>query len=625
MRKSLKKSLIYLIMTMLIMPTWLVTGMLNASHAKAAGPTKLVEWNFPNNPDDAIADGGTIDNLGKSISTGGGTSSIDFVNAGSTTNSARATGWDNGLGSKYWIVNIVTTGYKNIKLSSKQKSSNTGPKDFKLQISTDGLGWSDVSGGDVTVANNYTTGVLTNLVLASTANNQPNLQIRWIMTSDLAVGGGNVGSSEASAIDDIIITADENLTAYNAAIAAVTQPNYTDASWAIYQLVVSAYPVTAASTQSEIDDATSAIIAAQDNLVTKVTANALAIEKANAEAKVPSDYTSESWDNFSVAVIHALVLPETTETEIKNKTTEIKNAIDTLVFAGQADLDVAILECNSKVEADYTPASWAIFLAERSAALSLAPIDNAEVIAKTLALNNAMGKLVFKPAPNITNETAKTIDTTTVIITWTTDHAATSRVIYDTISRDITSASYPNYGYAFSTLDNPSLTTTNHSVLLSDLKPGTVYYYRTVSQGSPITIGQEKSFKTAGTAPTTSVTKATVSEAPVVVTVAPQPAQAAEPKVEEEKTEIVEDEGVIKGDETATDEEEKINWTPWIVLFVLIVLAGAATGGYFYWFAGEDEVKSVVREPKKTTSEKVITSTKSKQSGQKPNKKSKRW
>ncbi len=90
------------------------------------------------------------------------------------------------------------------------------------------------------------------------------------------------------------------------------------------------------------------------------------------------------------------------------------------------------------------------------------------------------------------------------------------------------------------------------------------------------------------------------------------------------------DNGKIKGEDESdqTEEEDKVNWTPWIVLFILIILAGAATGGYFYWFAGEEESQdkgkkqtaTVEKEENKGTIEPKTTSSSGKSS-----KKSRRW
>lgn len=167
----------------------------------------LVKWTFPNNPDDSIADGGTTANLPMFINTHGGTSAITFTSTGATTRSASATKWNTGNLTKYWQVKVVTLGYSNIALSSKQYSSGTGPAHFKAQYSTDySATWNDFAGNVVTVATNFTTGSLAGVTLPSDCDNKDTVYIRWIMTSDTAVSGALVGSAGSSRIDNIFIS-----------------------------------------------------------------------------------------------------------------------------------------------------------------------------------------------------------------------------------------------------------------------------------------------------------------------------------------------------------------------------------------------------------------------------------
>ncbi len=91
--------------------------------------------------------------------------------------------------------------------------------------------------------------------------------------------------------------------------------------------------------------------------------------------------------------------------------------------------------------------------------------------------------------PVITDETSPEQTTDSVTITWTTDHPATSRVVYDTDSHAVLDVA-PNYGYANSTTEDTDLVT-SHSVVISGLDEGTTYYFRAVSHGSPEAVSSE--------------------------------------------------------------------------------------------------------------------------------------
>ncbi len=84
-----------------------------------------------------------------------------------------------------------------------------------------------------------------------------------------------------------------------------------------------------------------------------------------------------------------------------------------------------------------------------------------------------------------------------VVIRWTTDRPATSRVVYDTVSHPVLGDA-PNYGYANSTKTfdtDPKVE--EHTVNVGPgLTPDATYYYRTISSASPETIGSEGSFTT---------------------------------------------------------------------------------------------------------------------------------
>ena len=179
--------------------------------AEAAGGAEgvvLVEWTFPGSPDDATADGGTAANATNQISTAGGTGAVGFSQAGATTRCANATGWNEGSGTKAWQVECSAAGYRNLKVSSKQRSSSTGPRDFKLQCSLDGSAWIDVA--DVpAVADNFTAGVLAEQALPAAMDGQERIFLRWVMRSNASAGGGTTAGTGNSRIDDVRIAGDE--------------------------------------------------------------------------------------------------------------------------------------------------------------------------------------------------------------------------------------------------------------------------------------------------------------------------------------------------------------------------------------------------------------------------------
>lgn len=187
------------------------------SHAQL----NLAEWNFPNNPDNNIVDISIPANAAKTIYTVGGTAAVAYgLNTGATTWCAWTTNWDNGNGLKYWETEFITTGYFNIEVSSKQQSSATGPKNFALQYKIGAAGaWAAVPAAPaITVANNWTTGVLSNVLLPVACENQPSVYLRWIMTSNLrvdqAIPGNTVAAAGASRIDDLSIKANDALNHY---------------------------------------------------------------------------------------------------------------------------------------------------------------------------------------------------------------------------------------------------------------------------------------------------------------------------------------------------------------------------------------------------------------------------
>ncbi|MBU3681558.1 MAG: hypothetical protein FGM16_06435, partial [Flavobacterium sp.] len=163
----------------------------------------LVGWTFPVSGATLTADVANSNNSGKAISISNGTI-ISSSGASGTDFSASTTAWTTA--NKFWEISVNTIGYKNIKVSSQQIASNTGPRDFKIQYKIGAGGtYTDVTGGTVLLANNWTSAVVNNLALPAACDNQSAVFVRWIPTSTTAVNGSAIAAAGTSRIDNIYI------------------------------------------------------------------------------------------------------------------------------------------------------------------------------------------------------------------------------------------------------------------------------------------------------------------------------------------------------------------------------------------------------------------------------------
>jgi len=145
------------------------------------------------------------------------TGEIVYSTSDNTPSAGAATlytwGWNNGSGSKAWAINLTSTGFENLAISFYQKSRaqlvgvwEYGPRDFKLQYSTNGSSWSDVSGASYALT---TTWQEFEYTLPEECENQTTVYLRWIMTSNTSINGGAIATGGLSDFADFYIYADE--------------------------------------------------------------------------------------------------------------------------------------------------------------------------------------------------------------------------------------------------------------------------------------------------------------------------------------------------------------------------------------------------------------------------------
>ena len=172
---------------------------------------EVVKWTFPTGSlGDTVQNSTNALNLTRTIRIEGA-GPITMTNGQASGDyAATASNWDNGMDAKNWNIKFKTTGYDHVKISCKQRAGGTngGPRDFKLQSKIGSTGtWADISGGTVTLANNWTTGVVTDLDLPADCQNQSgSVYVRWVMSSNTDVNGGSVSAAGISKIDEIVVT-----------------------------------------------------------------------------------------------------------------------------------------------------------------------------------------------------------------------------------------------------------------------------------------------------------------------------------------------------------------------------------------------------------------------------------
>ena len=221
------------------------------------------------------------------------------------------------------------------------------------------------------------------------------------------------------------------------------------------------------------------------------------------------------------------------------------------------------------------------------------PLGYYDLIARVLdkAGNSNESTISVGVAAVVSDESSTTPSQTSAVITWDTDRPTTSRVVYDTIPHPSLGFD-DNFGYAFST---PTFDTSpkvlNHSVTITGLSDGTVYYYRTVSEGSPINFGTERNFRTltyAGPpAPSggtvTGISTASVLGAPNLYGLAKWPVEEEETEEEILGEETVSASPTPAAEKGGEDEGKKFLSTPTGKIVMAVSVLGLLILIFLFW------------------------------------------
>ncbi|MBC3805058.1 hypothetical protein GH808_11515 [Acetobacterium fimetarium] len=204
-----------------------------------------------------------------------------------------------------------------------------------------------------------------------------------------------------------------DFSAYNALLEAVKQKDYTDVSWAIYQIILSENVVDSSNTQSEIETAIKNIETAQKKLVR---ASDLIAYTATLSVAIKANYTTASWVIYQKVVEANVVTGNHTQAEVNTAVANIQAAQKKLVRVGiMTEYDELLLKVK---QSDYTTKSWDTYIKVVAASPVTAASGQSAIDAAIIKIEAAQLKLVrrgdltkYNAAINACKESAYTSKT----------------------------------------------------------------------------------------------------------------------------------------------------------------------------------------------------------------------
>lgn len=129
----------------------------------------------------------------------------------------------------YFNTVVSTSGYENIHFSARLGGTKKGPRDWKLQYSTDGVNYKDVENASYSITKNKTMELaFDDIALPAECNNKSAVYIRMVVSNNIAINGTNtiVGQTSGdAAVNNIAITG-----ASTAGVSALTAPEISTSS-----------------------------------------------------------------------------------------------------------------------------------------------------------------------------------------------------------------------------------------------------------------------------------------------------------------------------------------------------------------------------------------------------------
>ncbi len=205
----------------------------------ASAQTTIAQWNFDaltlsttytNNPADGYVTNVAAD-VGSGTASGFHATTTAVYSTPSGNGSTKALSANNWSVGDYWQVVLSTAGYQDISVSFDQIGSSTGPRDFYLAYSTDGVNFTQFGSAYLvtnspswspSTTNTTTSSFSFNLTSVTAINNSSAVYFRLVDNSTTSTSGGSVATSGTGRIDNFLVVAGS--TSGGGPVGITTQP-----------------------------------------------------------------------------------------------------------------------------------------------------------------------------------------------------------------------------------------------------------------------------------------------------------------------------------------------------------------------------------------------------------------
>lgn len=199
------------------MKMFAVSAVLALVAGSASAATTLANWTFegtvPTTAGPHTAEAGLFAASSQALGSHVSTSTVYSNPVGNGT--AESFSSDRWAIGDYYQFKTSTLGYNTISIAWDQTSSNTGPRDFNLSFSTDGVNFTNIGSTYVVLANSspntpwssatYNPAYSYSVAAPVGAANAANVYFRLTMASNVSANGGTVATGGTSRVDSVVI------------------------------------------------------------------------------------------------------------------------------------------------------------------------------------------------------------------------------------------------------------------------------------------------------------------------------------------------------------------------------------------------------------------------------------